>query len=232
MVKLHRAWAINQGLFSTFALTTSLKISEGTDVARRKRKRREVRFNASILVQSYVRAMVARKKNKKWMTFMRRKNRIDGLVWGRWVVGRGWSWLVVVEQLGSLFFSLVWFSVWFFVWFFYCSFKFSFPGIIISAWYLDRDCHLQSKISVAVPGGCGVGSEILARSGGSARKLRHCDAVGETKRTSGNQCPYHSIRLDAMRYCHHPPIQRCRAGCPSKQHHLCWVFSSLSPLLQ
>jgi hypothetical protein len=83
LVRLHRAWAINQGLFSTFALTTSLKISEGTDVARRKRKRREVRFNASILVQSYVRAMVARKRNKKWMTFMRRKNRIDGLVWGR-----------------------------------------------------------------------------------------------------------------------------------------------------
>jgi hypothetical protein len=81
-LKLQRAWAINQNLFSTFVLTTSLKISEGSDVALRRRKRREVRWNATILVQACVRAMVARKRNKKWMRFLRRRNRIESLVWG------------------------------------------------------------------------------------------------------------------------------------------------------
>ena len=65
-LKLQRAWAINQGFFATFVLTTSLKISSGSDVDRWRRKRREIRWNATVLVQSYIRAMVARKKFSKW----------------------------------------------------------------------------------------------------------------------------------------------------------------------
>jgi hypothetical protein len=81
-LKLQRAWALNQGFFATFVLTTSLKISSGSDVDRWRKKRREVRWNATVLVQAYIRAMVARKRNKKWMAFMRRKNRHEALLWG------------------------------------------------------------------------------------------------------------------------------------------------------
>lgn len=81
-LKLQRAWAINQGFFSTFVLTTSLKISSGNDTDRWRRRRRQIRWNATVLVQAYIRAMVARKKGAKWMAFMRRQKRIENLVWG------------------------------------------------------------------------------------------------------------------------------------------------------
>ena len=81
-LKLQRAWAINQNFFATFVLTTSLKISSASDIDRWRRRRREVRWNATVMVQAYIRAMVARKKNKKWMAFMRRRNRHDALLWG------------------------------------------------------------------------------------------------------------------------------------------------------
>ena len=81
-LKLQRAWAINQNFFATFVLTTSLKISSASDIDRWRKRRREVRWNATVMVQAYIRAMVARKKNKKWMAFMRRRNRHDALLWG------------------------------------------------------------------------------------------------------------------------------------------------------